>query len=175
MNTIINTRNYSLSGNVRSEIEDRFDKLEKYLWDDSKATVTVIGEKNQLKKVEISLKIKNNILRSEVADYDIRTAIDKALDKIEKQLLKHRKKLQVKSPDSIRYESADFDMQSEPSRIVRNKRFELQPMSAEEACFQLELLEHTFYVFTNEESGNINVVYKREDGDYGLIEPLETE
>ena len=128
MKPTINTKNYNLSSNVRAEIEERFDKLSKYLREDASAAVTVIGEKNQLKKIEISLRIRNNVLRSEVADYEIRTAIDKAVDKIEKQLLKHRKKLQIKSPNSIRYEGAEADYQSPPTRIVKNKKFELLPI-----------------------------------------------
>jgi len=168
---VINAKNYTLSGFVKGEIEERFDKISKYFRDDSTATVTVKGEKSQLKKVEITVNIRNNTLRSEVSDYDVRTAIDKALEKIERQLIKHKEKLQLKSADSIRFENIESAAATEPSRIVKNKRFELLPMTEEEACFQLELLEHAFFVFRNKSTNTICVVYKREDGDYGMIEP----
>jgi putative sigma-54 modulation protein len=144
--------------------------LAKYFREDSQATVTIKGEKNQLKKVEITVNLKNSTLRSEVSDYDVRTAIDKAADKIQRQLVKYRDKLKSKSVDSIRYDLLDDPTERNVNRIVKNKSFELTAMSSEEACFQLELLEHSFYVFLNEATQKISVVYKRGDGDYGLIE-----
>lgn len=156
---------------MREEIEEKFSKLSKYFREDSNATVSVKEEKNQRKKVEITVKLRANVLRSEVTDYDVRSAIDKAVDKIERQLVKHKEKLQIKSADSIRFEYIQGDYEGDASRIVKNKRFELKPMTAEEACFQLELLEHAFYVFRNIGTNAISVVYKRDDGDYGLIEP----
>ena len=170
MNIQINSKNYNVSGFVKDEIESRFGKLSKYFRDDSSATVTFKGEKNQLKKVEITVKVRNNVLRSEVSEFDVRTAIDKAIDKIERQLVKHKEKLRTRSADSIRFENIEDAEQDMAFSITRNKKFELKPLTAEEACFELELLEHSFYVFLDEETNNISVVYKRDEGDYGLIE-----
>ncbi|MCL1912784.1 MAG: ribosome-associated translation inhibitor RaiA [Eubacteriaceae bacterium] len=170
MNLVISSKNYNISGFIKSELEQKIDKFAKYLTEDASVTVLLKGEKNQLKKVEITIRMRNNVLRSEVGDFDIRTAIDKSLDKIERQLIKHKEKLIEKVPDSIRYDSDRID-ESSYSRIVRNKTFSLRPMNPEEACFQLELLEHSFYVFLNEATNKVSVVYKRNDGDYGLIEP----
>ena len=170
MNIQINSKNYNVSDYIKGEIESHFEKLSKYFSDDSTATVTFKGERNQQKKVEITVKVKNNVLRSEVSDFDIRTAIDKAIDKIERQLFKYKGKLKMRSADSIRFENIEDTGNGMIFNITKNKKFELKPLTPEEACFELELLEHSFYVFLNEESDNISVVYKRDDGDYGLIE-----
>jgi putative sigma-54 modulation protein len=172
MNLVFNSKNYNLSGYLRQEVEDRFTKLEKYFKEgDPSVSVLFKGEKNQLKKVEITVSVHNSTLRSEVSDFDVRVAIDKAIDKIERQIVKHKEKLQPRSADSIRFEGDDGANEASYSRIVKNKQFELRPMTSEEACFQLELLEHSFYVFQNEDTEKVCVVYKRNDGDYGLIEP----
>jgi putative sigma-54 modulation protein len=156
---------------MKGEVEERFEKLSKYFKDDSTINVTFKGEKNQMKKVEITVKLQNSALRSEVEDFDVRIAVDKSLDKIERQLVKHKEKLLVKSADSIRFENIADSNEESYSRIVKNKSFKLKPMTSEEACFQLELLEHSFFVFLDEATSKVCVVYKRDDGDYGLIEP----
>lgn len=169
MKLVINSKNCVGNGNVKKEVEERFGKLEKYFTDDSTATITFSEEKT-FKKVEITVRVRNNVLRSEVADIDLRSAADKAIDRIEKQLIKHKEKLRKRNNDSIRYENIIEYENNEIHNIVRNKKFKVQPMTKDEACFQLELLEHEFYVFLNEENDNLCVLYKRKDGDYGLIE-----
>lgn len=170
MKLVINSKNINGKGRVKKEVEERFDKLEKYFTDDSTATVT-FSEEGTNNKVEITVRVKNNVLRSEVADIDLRSAVDKAIDRIEKQLIKHKDKLKKRNNDSIRYENIVEYETNEIHNIVRNKKFKVKPMTKDEACFQLELLEHEFFVFLNEENGgNVCVVYKRKDGDYGLIE-----
>lgn len=170
MKLVINSKNYNVSGFVKGEIEERFEKLSKYFTEDATVTVTFKGQKNQSKKVEITVKMKNAFLRSQVADFDVRIAMDKAIDKIENQLIRHKSKLRERSADSIRFEHIKDVSDEEVSRIVKNKTFALKPMTTEEACFQLELLEHSFYMFLNEKTNKVSVVYKRDDGDYGLIE-----
>ena len=85
--------------------------------------------------------------------------------------MKYKDKLKKRNNDSIRYENISGLENQQLMNVVKNKKFLLVPMTTEEACFQLELLEHTFFVFQNDETGKINIVYKRNDGDYGLIEP----
>jgi putative sigma-54 modulation protein len=169
MKLVINSKNMNGNKNVIKDVEVRFDKLEKYFTDDSTATIT-FSEEGSSKKVEITVKVRNNVLRSEVSDPDLRTAADKAVDRIEKQLIKHKDKLRKRNNDSIRYENITDSITGDVRNIVRNKKFKVQPMTKDEACFQLELLEHEFFVFLNDESDNVCVVYKRKDGDYGLIE-----
>lgn len=170
MKLVINSKNLGVKNFIKKEVEERFEKLDKYFTDDSTANV-MFSEEGTSKKVEITVKVKNNVLRSEVSDSDFRTAADKAIDRIEKQLMKYKDKLKKRNNDSIRYENISEAMNAPIMNIVKNKKFQLVPMTKEEACFQLELLEHTFFVFQNSETKKINVVYKRNDGDYGLIEP----
>ncbi len=169
----MNSKNYALKGYLKDEIEQSLSKLEKFFTDDTSVSVTVTGQKTD-KKVDITVGVKNNVLRSEVADKDVRVAIDKATDKIEKQLIKHKDKLKKRNNDSIRYDNIKEYVGEDTYNIVRNKSFVLSPMSPSEACFQLELLEHEFYIFQNNENNKICVVYKRKDGDYGMIEPENT-
>ena len=167
----INSRNYNLRGYLKEEIEERLEKLEKFFADDASVIVTISGEKSDLKKADITVRVKNNVLRSEAGDKDVRVAIDNAMDKLEKQLIKHKEKLKKRNNDSIRYDNiASSTENGDIRQIVKNKTFVLTPMSTDEACFQLELLDHEFFVFLNEVNNKTSVVYKRNDGDYGLIE-----
>lgn len=170
MKLIINSKNTNADKILKREVEDRFEKLGKYFSEDSTVNVT-FSEERSFKKVEITVKVKFNVLRSEVVDNDLRTAVDKAIDKIEKQLVKYKDKLRKRNNDSIRYDNIADSGPGEVHNIVRNKSFKVMPMTKDEACFQLELLGHEFYMFLNEENDNICVVYKRKNGDYGLIEP----
>ncbi len=170
MKLVINAKNPGVGNSVKNEVEERFNKLDKYFTDDSTANV-MFSEEGTSKKVEITVKVKNNVLRSEVSEADFRSAADKAIDRIEKQLMKYKDKLKKRNNDSIRYENISGLENQQLMNVVKNKKFLLVPMTTEEACFQLELLEHTFFVFQNDETGKINIVYKRNDGDYGLIEP----
>ncbi len=167
----INSRNYNLRGYLKDEIEERLKKLDKFFSEDTTVFVTVSGQKSEKKKADITVRVKNNVLHSEAEDEDARVAIDKSVDKIEKQLVKYKDKLKKRNNDSIRYDNiTSAANEGEIRKIVKNKTFELTPMSADEACFQLELMEHQFFIFLNEATNKICVVYKRNDGDYGLIE-----
>ena len=154
----INSKKYALKGYLKDEIEQSLSKLEKFFSDDTSVSVTITGQKTD-KKVDITVGVKNNVLRSE---------------KIEKQLIKHKDKPKKRNNDSIRYDNIKADNSEDTYNIVRNKAFVLTPMTPSEACFQLELLEHEFYVFQNIENNKICVVYKRKDTDYGMIEPEYT-
>ena len=165
----ITTRNCSVKNYVKDDVEQKIGKLEKYFKEDLKVVVTFAGE-GETKKVEITVYAKNNVLRSEVSAGDAYVALDKAIDKIERQLVKYKDKLRKRNNDSIRYENIVEENSEQTFNIVKNKKFELIPMTAQEATFQLELLEHNFFVFLNKDTEKICVVYKREDGDYGIIE-----
>ncbi len=165
----LNVKNY-----IIEEAEKRFEKLGKYFSEDAVVNVSFKGEGNKTKKVEISVRLRTGILRSEASDDDVRAALDKAIDKFERQLVKHKDKLKNKNNDSIRYENIaepeKADENDIEGRIVRNKSYLLEPMDEVEACLQLELLGHSFFMFLNKETDKVCVVYKRDDGDYGLIE-----
>ncbi|NLW69899.1 MAG: ribosome-associated translation inhibitor RaiA [Eubacteriaceae bacterium] len=167
----INTRNYSLKNYLREELEKDISKLNKFFTEDTVINVTINGSKNGLLKVDMTVNVRNNVLRSEVTDNNLRTAGDKAVDKIISQLKKYKDKLRRRDNSSIRFENIESaEIPGATYNIVKNKTFELSPMTPEEACFQLELLDHEFYVFQNIEDEKICVVYRRKDMDYGLIE-----
>ena len=163
-------RNYSGDKSIKDEVEQRIKKLERFFPRDYQANV-VISELRGKTVTEITLHVASTFLRVETSDKDVRTALDKALDKLVVQLKKFKNKLQNKLSDSIRYESEDDDIEEEDNKIVKSKRFAIKPMSPEEASLQMELLGHMFFVFLNADTENVNVIYKRKDGQYGLIEP----
>lgn len=170
MNLQINAKNYVVKDYMKEEIEKSLSKLDKFFTDDTRVVVTVNGRKNGF-KVDINVNVINNVLKSEVEDRNLTTAVDMCIDKLERQLQKYKTRLRKRDNDSIRFDNImDSSEPTEVYNIVKNKTFELVPMTAQEACFQLELLEHTFYVFLNSETNTVNVVYKREDGDFGLID-----
>lgn len=171
MNLKMNSKNYVLKGYMKEEIEKSLSKLEKFFTDDTLVNVTVSGLKNAY-KADITVSINNQVLKSEIEDKNLNTAIDKAVSKIERQLEKYKTKLLKHNNDSIRYENIkEYDSPTDGVfDIVKNKQFKLNQLSPEEACFQLELLDHSFYVFENKDTESIAVVYKRSDGNYGLIE-----
>ncbi len=169
MQTVINSKNIYVEDPIRDEVDKRLEKLDKYFTNETIAHV-MFTEEGINTKAEITIKFKKALLRSEVSDPDLRTAADKAIDRIERQLIKHKEKFKKRNYDSIRYDNIENEVALENPTIVKNKRFELLPMTPEEATFQLELLEHQFFVFLNATTDQVCVVYKRQDGNYGLIE-----
>ncbi len=173
MNFTITGKNMELTDGLKQAVESKLGKLGKYFRNDTEATVTLSIER-ELQKAEVTIPIKGNILRAEQATTDMYTSIELAGDTIEKQLLKHRKKLIEKHHNvegfSEVYLEEDADDEDE-ILIVRKKSFAVKPMDPEEACLQMDMLGHNFYVFRNADTDDICVVYKRKNNTYGLIEP----
>ena len=159
---------------LRDEIEKKLSRLDKYFPNDPKANI-IVSEKKGTYTIEITVSIDGTYIRVEVKDRDARNGVDEAIEKLERQIRRHKEKLQRKLTDSIRYDEAETDDYEDDDeneiRIVRSKRFAIKPMSPEEAGLQMELLGHVFFVFLNEETEEVNVIYKRKDGQFGLIEP----
>ena len=173
MNFTITGKNIELTDGLKQAVESKLGKLSKYFRDDTEATVTLSIER-ELQKAEVTIPIKGNILRAEQATTDMYTSIDAAGDAIEKQLLKHRKKLIEKHHAVEGFSQAYLEEEAEDEDeilIVRKKHFAVKPMDPEEACLQMEMLGHNFYVFRNADTDDICVVYKRKNNTYGLIEP----
>ena len=169
MQTVINSKNIYVEDQIKEEVNKRLEKLDKYFTKETIAHV-MFTEEGINTKAEITIKFKKALLRSEVSDPDLRVAADKAIDRIERQLVKHKEKFKKRNYESIRYDNIESEMALENPEIVKNKKFELLPMTTEEATFQLELLEHQFFVFLNAATDQVCVVYKRQDNNYGLIE-----
>jgi putative sigma-54 modulation protein len=175
MKYIIIGKNIEVTPGLRTAVEDKIGKLEKYFTPDTEVHVTLSVEKER-QKIEVTIPVKGNIIRSEQVSNDMYVSIDLVEEIIERQLKKYKNKLVDKKQagGNFRQEYIDKDyMDEEEVKIIRSKRFDIKPMYPEDACVQMELLGHSFFVFCNAETDQVNVVYKRKAGTYGLIEPEE--
>lgn len=173
MNIIISGKNIELTDNLRQAVNDKLGKLDKYFTPDTDVNVTLSIEKER-QKVEVTIPVKGNIIRSEQVSNDMYVSIDLVEEVIERQLRKYKNKIIDKHQGGggFRDEYMENDyIENEDIKIIRTKRFDIKPMYPEDACVQMELLGHSFYVFNNAETDEINVVYKRKGNTYGLIEP----
>ena len=172
MRVIITSKNFSASDHLKQTIESKFEKLGKYFSKDIVANVTLTMERGR-QKIEATINAKGTIFRAEEETNDIYTGVDRVVDKLSTQMSRFKTKLQRKHKDHKEFIFANLPEapEAEEMAVVRRKKFDLMPMSQEEAIMQMELLEHTFYIFLNMETDTVNVVYKRKDGNYGLLEP----
>ncbi|MFQ6015506.1 MAG: ribosome hibernation-promoting factor, HPF/YfiA family [Anaerolineae bacterium] len=177
MQLIITGKNMEITDMLRGYVEKKIGKLDRYLSTITEARVELTRETTKSAAdshvVQVTLRTaRGPILRGEERSGDIFTSIDAVLDKMYKQITRYKGKRQRRGR-SQQGETAPLEEeeQERPGRIVRIKRFQMLPMDAEEAIEQMELLGHNFFVFYNAESGEVNVIYRRRDGNYGLIEP----
>lgn len=175
MKYIINGRNLDITDELKSYIEKKFGKLSNYFNDDTEIHVTLSKVRGE-EKVEVTIPMKGTTVRSEQTSFDMYMSIDQTEEALERQLQKNRKKLIDRKQNAPAFSSLYIDQEDEPDedegpKIVRSKRFAIKPMDPEEACFEMDMSNHSFYVFYNSETDLVSVVYKRKDGDYGLIEP----
>lgn len=174
LNTI-SGRNIDITDALRDNIDKKMSRLDKYFQKEMPATVTLNVEKLR-QIVEVTIPFSGTIVRAEESTDDMYASIDKAIDVLERQIRKHKEKLKNKkhTDETIRFENIAAlpaeDIEEE-GKVVKVKKFPIKPMDEEEAILQMELLGHAFFVFSNAETGEANVVYKRKDGHYGLIEP----
>lgn len=173
MKFIITGKNINVTTGLRGQIEEKIGKLERYFAPNTEIHVTLSVEKDR-QKIEVTIPVKGNIIRAEETCDDMYAAIDLVEDVIEKQLKKYKNKIidskQAGEGLSRAFLEEDYDEEDE-IQIDRVKRFAMKPMDPEEACLQMELLGHNFYVFRNVETDEVNVVYKRKGVSFGLIEP----
>ena len=166
-------KNIDVTEGLKNTLEKKLSKFDKYFSPDIETTATLSTQKNK-HILELTIQLNGTILRAEEATDDMYISIDKAIDKIEGQLRKYKTKIEKKQKDhtTIRFESlSSQENTANDSKIVRTKKFAIKPMSSEEASLQMDLLGHNFFMFRNSDSDEVNVVYKRKDGNYGLIEP----
>ena len=177
MKVIISGKKLELTDGIKTAIEDKLGKLERYLNPETEVKVTVSARK-ATQKIEVTIiPISGPIIRAEDSEENLYAAIDVVYDKLKKQIRRYKNKLQDKHQskgESIRFQMdegiEEYDDESLDIVIERRKKFDMKPMSPEEAVLQMELIEHGFYMFRNIDSDEISIVYKREDGGYGLIE-----
>lgn len=181
MNYNIRGENIEVTGAIRDYVEKKINKLKRYFDTPPSSEVHVnLSVYNDEQEIEVTIPMTNLLLRAEETHNDLYAAIDLVVDKLERQIRKHKTKVNRKfrqkgAPKHIfaelEKEAAEARNEEDDIEIVRTKRFNLKPMDSEEAILQMDMLGHAFFVFTNASSGDTNVVYRRKDGKYGLIEP----
>ena len=175
MKIIIVGRNLEVTSGLKEAIEEKLGKLDKYFKPDTEVHVTLSVEKER-QKIEVTIPVKGSIIRSEQVSTDMYVSIDLVEEVIERQLKKYKNKI-IDKHQSVSAFTPFFmeaeETEEEEIKIVRSKKFDPKPMYPEDACIQMELLGHSFFVFVNAETDKVNVVYKRKGDTYGIIEPEE--
>lgn len=175
MRYIISGKNINVTEGLKSAIYEKIGKLEKYFTPETEVHVTLSVEKDR-QRIEVTIPVKGNLIRGEQVSTDMYASIDMVEEVIEKQILKYKKKIINQNKAGMVFSQAftenDIDLaEEEEIDVTRVKRFAVKPMDVEEACIQMELLGHNFFVFRNAHTNEVNVVYKRKGNTYGLIEP----
>lgn len=175
MKFIISGKNLNVTPALKQTVEQKLGKLERYFTPETEVIVTLSVQKDR-QIIEVTIPVKGNIIRSEQASNDMYVSIDLVEEIIERQLRRYKTKLIAKHQGGHDFrqefiEDEHEEADQEEISIVRTKKFGIKPMFPEDACIQMELLGHAFFVFSNAETDEVNVVYKRKNGTYGLIEP----
>ena len=169
-------RNVNLRDNFKVRVEKKLKKFDKIFSDSAKAHVVATVEKNT-QTVEITIKDNKMVYRVEKSMPEMNDAVDKCIDALSRQLRKNKTRLEKKlhsgSIDALyEAESIEADVEDEDGfEVVKSKQIPIKPISVEEAILEMNLVGHKFYMFTNAETGEVNVVYLRDDGKYGLLQP----
>lgn len=171
MKVQVRGKNIEVTPALKEYVDKRIGKLDKYFDDLRDAQVTLIVEKGT-HKVEVTIPVNGMILRGEEGTGDMYASIDLVIEKLEKQINKYKGKFSKKAR-TLETKAGDLTVTevSEEPEVVKTKRFAVKPMPVEEAIMQMNLIGHSFFVFSNAETEEVNVLYKRKDGNYGLIEP----
>ncbi len=166
-------KNLEVTDGLKDAINNKFSKLDKFFTKDTEVQITLSILREE-QKVEAMIPMKGNILRAEQASKDMYVSIEKVVEVLERMIRKYKTKISHTGKGSGQFSESfmDEDVEAPESIVIsRSKRFAIKPMDVEEACVQMELLGHSFFVFRNSGTFEVNVVYKRKDGTYGLIEP----
>jgi len=177
MKIVFKGKHIEVTDAIRNYMEKKLSKIERHFDHILEVIVTLSIEKNR-QIVEVTLQANKALIRAEEETDDMYTSIDKVVDKLERQILKYKEKFYQKShPNTDRKGQVNEGVSigesksTEVIKIVKTKRFAIKPMSVEEAAMQMDLLGHNFFVFANDNTNKVNVLYKRKDGNFGLIEP----
>lgn len=174
MKLILSGKGFEVTDGLRERFDKKLSKLDKYFQEDAEAYIRISQERGGRNIVEITISVGGLILRAEEVTGDMYSSIDGAVDKLSRQIRRHRTKLEKKLHVKIEPETeegAPVEEEVAQYNIVRTKRFPVKPMRVDDAIAQMELLDHEFYLFLNEESGSMCVLYRRKDGTYGLLQP----
>lgn len=172
MNIIVTGRNLEITPALREYAEKKISKFDRYLSNITEAVVTLSIQKYQ-HKAEVLLKVDGYLIQAEGVTGEIYSSIDEVVEKLEKQIKKYKEKINSRRKGENKVPIPEKRASEKEPKIIKVKRFEMKPMSPEEAAMQMELLDKDFFVFENDRTGQLNVIYKRTDGNYGLIEPVK--
>jgi putative sigma-54 modulation protein len=168
-------KNVELSPALEDYAQKRLGRLEKHLNDSARVELELAAERNpsigQSQIAEATVWTKGPILRARESSHDMKASIDLLVDKLERQAQRLRERRRGRGRGGEREPAAGLPPDADAVTVVKTKQFAVKPMTVEEAVLQLELIGHDFFVFQNGDSGEVNVVYRRRDGNYGLIEP----
>lgn len=178
MRYIIKGKNMDIGDRTREKVEGKLKRIVKLFPEEATATVLIHNEKLDT-IVEVTIPVNKRMIRAEVSDTELGAALDKAVDILENQMVRYKKRLRTKMRQNAEVYKAEYESlpvvemseEEQQYKIDKIKHFEIKPMDAEEAAMEMELIGHSFFVFRNGDTDDVNVVYKRKDGSYGLIEP----
>ena len=173
MRYTISGKNINITPGLKDAVESKLGKPERYFSPDTEVQVTLSVEKGR-QKIEVTIPVKGSIIRAEQDSSDMYVSVDLVEEIIERQIKKYKTKIVDKKQSALAFSEAFLQEEAEQEEtvnIVKTKRFAMKPMDAEEACVQMELLGHNFFMFLNADTNEVNVVYKRKGNSYGLIEP----
>ena len=173
MRYTISGKNINITPGLKDAVESKLGKLERYFSPDTEVQVTLSVEKGR-QKIEVTIPVKGSIIRAEQDSSDMYVSVDLVEEIIERQIKKYKTKIVDKKQSALAFSEAFLQEEAEQEEtvnIVKTKRFAMKPMDSEEACVQMELLGHNFFMFLNADTNEVNVVYKRKGNSYGLIEP----
>jgi putative sigma-54 modulation protein len=174
MKFIVSGKNFEITNALKDRVISKMGKLSKLFQPDTEAHITMSVEKNR-QIVEVTIHFNGVVIRGEVSETDMYASIDKVVDIVEKQILRNKTRLEKKLHDgTFRAGVSDSPrevLEEKDFKVMRSKKFPVKPMDVEEAILQMNLIGHEFFVFSNASTRQVNVVYKRKDGNYGLIEP----
>lgn len=171
MRVLIRGRNMEVSEALKNYVEKKLKKLDKFMDNLGEAQVT-LTVKRESHRIEVTIPINGLILRGEETTSDMYTSIDMVVEKLEKQIEKYKGRLIRRNAGKSVVNGKAAPVDDEGPKVVRTKRFAIKPMATDEAIMQMNLLGHSFFVYSNAETDQVNVVYRRKDGNYGLIEPI---
>ena len=172
MRVNITCKNLNASEALKDVIEKKFEKLNKYFSDEIEANVVLSQERGR-KRTEATINARGIIFRAEEASDDAYESVDRVVEKLSTQMSRFKSKIQKKHKDNKAFRFDLFEgMEEEEIHVVKRKKFALEPMTVDEAIVQMELLQHNFFIFLNVETDCVNLVYRRNDNNYGLLETV---
>ena len=170
MEILIRGNKLEVTEAMKGYVGEKLSKLDKYLVDQKAKATVLVKVHNYLQKVEITIPLKTLIIRAEEEQEDFYAAVDLAINKLERQIRKNKTKLQKREKVKKEFNLDDLIPIEDNTDVVKRKKIDVKPMSSEEAILQMDLLGHDFYMYQDSDTDSVNVVYKRKDGGYGVIE-----